>query len=106
MIISRKASDVEPVLNKNGMHGVKLYSAPEGEIVQINFEPGAHLPAHKTPVNVCFYVVEGTASLQIGDESQDFGAGSLVESPKDIPHAVTNPGEGLLRILVIKMPKP
>jgi len=51
-------------------------------------------------------VLEGDATLQIGDEVQTFGPDSAVDSPKDIPHAVTNNGQEDLRILVIKMPKP
>lgn len=103
---SRLWINEKPVLDTGGMLGAKIYSAPEGEVVHIRFEPGAHLKAHKTPVNVVFYVVEGTATIQIGEESQDFATDTLIESPKDIPHAITNNGSGTLRILVIKMPKP
>ena len=103
---SRFYKDIIPVLNMGGMVGTKLYSQPEGEIVHIEFEPKAHLKAHKTPVNVVFYVVEGTATLTIGEETKSFPAGTVIDSPKDIPHAVTNAGDTLLRILVIKMPKP
>ncbi|HRY84791.1 MAG TPA: cupin domain-containing protein [Candidatus Cloacimonadota bacterium] len=96
----------KPVLDSGGMLGTKLYSQPEGELVHIRFEPGAHLKAHKTPVNVVFYVVEGTATIQIGEETADFAPDNMIESPKDIPHAITNNGSGILRVLVIKMPKP
>lgn len=95
-----------PILDKDGIIGNRLYNEPEGQIVHISFEPGAHLKSHITPVNVAFYVIEGTATLTIGDETADFPTDSLVHSPKDIPHAVTNNGTGTLRILVIKMPKP
>lgn len=103
---SRFVKDIPPVLNVNGMVGTKLYSQPEGEVVHIEFQPGAHLKAHKTPVNVAFFVVEGEATFTIGEETQSFPAGTIVDSPKDIPHAVTNNGDSVLRILVIKMPKP
>jgi mannose-6-phosphate isomerase-like protein (cupin superfamily) len=103
---SRIWKDLEPVLNVNGMHGVKLYSETEGEIVHLKLEPGAHLKAHKTPVNVLFYVLEGEATLHIGDEVATYPKDSTVDSPKDIPHAVTNNGKVDLRLLVIKMPKP
>ncbi|MDP2173783.1 MAG: cupin domain-containing protein [Candidatus Cloacimonadaceae bacterium] len=94
------------VLDKNGMHGTKIYSAPEGEIIHLMLEPGAHLSAHITPVNVVFYVLEGSATLTIGDEVKTFEKDALVESPKDIPHAVTNDADTVLRLLVIKIPKP
>jgi quercetin dioxygenase-like cupin family protein len=68
--------------------------------------PGASLKAHKTPVNVVFYVLEGTATLEIGDEKQSYPKDTTIDSPKDIPHAVMNEGDTNLRLLVIKMPKP
>ncbi|PKN72209.1 MAG: cupin domain-containing protein [Candidatus Cloacimonetes bacterium HGW-Cloacimonetes-3] len=103
---SRNWKDTEPVLNANGIHGVKIYSQPEGEIVHLALAPGAHLKAHATPVNVVFYVLEGTATISIGEEKQSFPKDTTIDSPKAIPHAVTNEGEGNLRLLVIKMPKP
>lgn len=103
---SRIWKELKPVLDKDGMHGTKIYVQPEGEIVHLRFEPGAHLKAHKTPVNVAFYVLEGTATLMIGEEEQSFVKDTIIDSPKDIPHAVTNKGDSVLRILVIKMPKP
>lgn len=103
---SRYYKDITPVLNANGMLGTKVYSQPEGELVHIEFQPKAHLKAHKTPVNVAFFVLEGTATLTIGEETKSFPAGTVIDSPKNIPHAVTNEGDSVMRILVIKMPKP
>ncbi len=103
---SRYWKDIEPVVNANGIHAVKIYSEIEGEIVHLALAPGAHLKAHSTPVNVVFYVLEGTATITIGDEKLSFPKDSTIDSPKVIPHAVTNEGEGNLRLLVIKMPKP
>lgn len=103
---SRHYKVIPPVLNAMGMIGTKLYSQPEGEIVHIEFEPKAHLKAHKTPVNVAFFVIEGSATVSIGEESKTFPAGTIIDSPKDIPHALTNEGDTVLRVLVIKMPKP
>lgn len=99
-------TEISPVLDKDGMHGTKLYSKPEGEIVHLKLMPGAHLKAHATPVDVAFYVLEGTATLQIGEETKTLPHDTIIESPKDIPHAVTNNGSTELRLLVIKMPKP
>lgn len=106
MIRSRSWKDVIPVLNQPGKLGVKVYDAPEGEIVYMNLEPGAVIASHVTPVNVAFYILEGNATLEIGSEKQVFPADSVVESPKDIPHAVYNESDALVRLLVIKMPKP
>jgi len=50
--------------------------------------------------------LEGTATLEIGEEKQSFPVDTLIESPKNIPHGVLNEGDTNLRLLVIKMPKP
>lgn len=103
---SRYWKDIDPVVNTNGIHGVKIYSNPEGEIVHLSLAPGAHLKAHATPVNVAFYVLEGIATITIAEAKQSFQRDTIIDSPKDIPHAVTNEGSENLRLLVIKMPKP
>lgn len=103
---SRTIAELSPVLDKDGVTGTKIYVQPEGEIVHMRLTPGAHLKSHKTPVNVAFYVLEGNATLTIGDEEETFAKDTIIDSPKDIPHAVTNKGDSDLRLLVIKMPKP
>jgi mannose-6-phosphate isomerase-like protein (cupin superfamily) len=102
----RITNNITPVLDKDGIRGTKIYVQPEGEIVHLRLEPGAHLKSHKTPVNVAFYVLEGTATLVIGDDEHEFGPDTIIDSPKDIPHAVLNKGTSEMRVLVIKMPKP
>ncbi len=102
----RMVDSLAPVLDKDGIKGTKIYVQPEGEIVHLSLEPGAHLKSHKTPVNVAFDVLEGTATLVIGEEERDFGPHTIIDSPKDIPHAVINKGNSVMSVLVIKMPKP
>ncbi len=93
--------------SEKGVNPNRLYVEEEGTMVHITLKPEAHLPAHETPVNVVFYVLEGEIRIDIGDESEVFGPDSMVESPKDIPHALTNASsEKTARILVIKMPSP
>ncbi len=106
MIESRKCSDVVPVLDKDGIVGKKMYVKENAEAVHISFEPGAVLKKHKTPVDVFFYVLEGTAKIEIGDEEIYADKDSVVESPKNIPHGIANTGEIPLKILVVKAPKP
>jgi mannose-6-phosphate isomerase-like protein (cupin superfamily) len=103
---SRSWKDNNPVLDREGVTGTKIYTQTEGEIVHMRLTPGAHLKSHITPVNVAFYVLEGAATLTIGDEEETFPKDTIIDSPKDIPHAVTNKGDSDLRLLVIKMPKP
>ncbi len=106
LLRSRSWKDIPPVLDKPGKLGVKVYDAPEGEIVYMALEPGAEIASHITPVNVAFYVLEGTVTLQIGEERGSYPPDTVIDSPKDIPHAVYNESSAPVRLLVIKMPKP
>jgi quercetin dioxygenase-like cupin family protein len=105
-MITRNYQTEELILNKNGLKASRLYDNPEGEIIHIEIEAGKTLQSHSTPVNVAFYVIEGELKIEIGEEKKACPADTLIESPKDIPHAIHNESDISARILVIKMPKP
>ena len=84
----------------------RLIQKEEVEVVLLPFAPRQGLKEHTTPVDVFFYVVEGTAEIQVGDEIQEVEEGNVVLSPKDIPHNVRNTSEGDAKIMVVKTPKP
>lgn len=44
--------------------------------------------------------------MHIGDEEETVEVDSLVESPKDIVHHISNKSTQVARILVVKAPKP
>ncbi len=105
-MITRNWQQTEPFHRGTGIEGRRLYDLPEGQIIHMSVEAGNTLPAHKTPVNVVFYILEGEPIIEIGSERKVCPAGTLVESPKDIPHAIMNPSEETVRLLVMKLPKP
>ncbi len=90
----------------NGIEGRRLYDMTEGQIIHMTIQPGCTLAAHITPVNVAMYILEGEPIIQIGAEKKVCPAGTMIESPKDIPHGIQNPSEELVRLLVMKLPKP
>ncbi len=103
---SRKYSS-EPI--KENPHGVdvrKMYDDETAQIMHIILKPGQSLKPHKTPVDVCFYVLEGTPTVHIGDESEVFSADMLIESPADIVHYMSNDSSNNARILIVKAPRP
>lgn len=84
----------------------KLYDADSAQITHITLQPGQALKPHITPVDVVFYILEGTPEVLVGEEKIEVQADSLVESPKDIVHSLYNNSDKIARILVIKAPKP
>ena len=97
----------EPV--KENPHGVdvrKLYDNPSAQIMHMTLKPGESLKPHKTPVDAVFYVLEGEPTIHINGESISQVKDTLVESPANIPHHISNESEEMARILVIKAPRP
>lgn len=83
-----------------------LYDHDNAQAMHIMLQPGEQLKPHITPVDVFFFVIEGTPSIQVGEEIVQVEENSLVESPKDIVHCLYNKSDKTARILVVKAPKP
>ena len=84
----------------------KLYDTENAMTVHITLQPGESLKKHITPVDVFFYVLEGTGIVEIGDEKKEVGKDTLIDSPARIPHCWYNESEDVLRFLVVKVPRP
>ena len=84
----------------------QIYNYPTAQVMHIMLKPGESLKPHRTPVDVVFYVLEGTPTIHIGDESSSFEKDTLIESPADIVHFISNSSPDIARLLVIKAPRP
>jgi quercetin dioxygenase-like cupin family protein len=83
-----------------------LYEKTDAQVMHIQLKPGETLKPHITPVDVFFYVLEGTVDIRVGDETINVAKDNLAESPKDIVHCLSNSSDFITRILVVKTPKP
>lgn len=95
--------------DKQNPHGVDvkmMYNDPTAQAVMISLQPGQSLKPHTTAVDVFFFIFEGVATIHIGDENEKFEAGTLIESPKDILHYISNQTDTITRVLVVKAPRP
>lgn len=71
------------------------------------FEAGQTQAAHAhAGSDKIYYVLDGTAEIQIGDETRRIAAGGAAYAAPGEPHGVTNPGPGRLSVLVFMAPKP
>jgi quercetin dioxygenase-like cupin family protein len=94
---------------KENPHNVdvrQMYNDPSAQIMHITLKPGESLKPHKTPVNVVFYILEGTPTILIGEESQVSEKDTLIESPSNLVHCISNSSGQIARILVMKAPRP
>jgi quercetin dioxygenase-like cupin family protein len=64
-------------------------------------KPHSHSGADKI-----YYVLEGEATIQIGDEEQTLGLGRIVLAPSEVLHGVRNASNQPLSLLVFMAPNP
>ena len=94
---------------KENMHHVDaraVYNKPHAQVVIISLHPKESLKPHKTPVDVFFYVLEGTGTVTIGDEQHRASKDTIIHSPANIIHSWSNESDALVRIMVVKTPNP
>ena len=102
--ISAKHADT--ISNPHNVKVARLYDSEHVQAIHITLEPGESLRKHITPVDVFFYVLEGTGIVEIGDEKKEVGPDTLINSPAKIPHCWYNQSKQVLRVLVVKAPRP
>jgi mannose-6-phosphate isomerase-like protein (cupin superfamily) len=101
-----KISEAEARKNPHNVDARKLYDSEHAMVTHIRLEPGEQLKRHITPVDAIFYVLEGKGIIEIGEEIQEVEKDTLIDSPAKIPHCWYNKSNKVLRVLVIKVPKP
>ena len=85
-----------------------LFSSGRYELVHLTLQPGDGMEAHTQPMDVVFYVTEGTGTLAIGDpgshqEMVEVGCDTAVHLKAGISRAWKNTGGQPLLILVNKL---
>jgi mannose-6-phosphate isomerase-like protein (cupin superfamily) len=97
---SARLGFMRAVFKADGVETNDRYSVSEWWMEPRNAGPGAHHHEHNDEV---FYVLEGTASILIGDAWVDVGKGSFIRIPAGITHDFenrTDPRMGLLNFFI------
>jgi len=105
-MVIRHWKEVKPRTNIHKVDVKDLYSDDSAQITHILLKPGESLKPHLTPVDVAFYVLQGSGHVLIGENKVEVCQGTLIESPKMIVHCWFNESDKDLRVLVIKAPRP
>jgi mannose-6-phosphate isomerase-like protein (cupin superfamily) len=100
-----KVHETTPFQNPHGVDARKILTAPDAEVIHMTLQQDETLKRHTTPVDVFFYILEGTGAVEVGEETQQVQKDTIVDSPKGIPHLLRNTGEGVFRFLVVKLPQ-
>ncbi len=100
------ADQVSVADNPHGVDVRHLFRTAHVVVSQITLEPGEVVKPHKAPVDVFFYVLEGSPTIEIEGETGLVAPGALVPSSAGRVHAIRNEGEERVRFLVVKTPNP
>ena len=95
------ANKVE-VLNTTNAKGYKLAETNLNEIVLLQIDKGAEIPAHPLPVNVVFYVTKGKGEITIEGNTFSAQKGDVVEVKANVQRSWMNNTSESLELLVIK----
>jgi len=86
-------------------HSHELVGADHGDVpfsvILVHSRPGIGPKLHRHPYSEVFIVEAGLARFQIGEESLEVGAGTVVVSPPGEAHGFTNSGTDELRLVAV-----
>lgn len=102
----KKIFEAEPFVNGHGVEARKFHQDEYMMMVHLNLNPGDTIAKHAAPLDVRFLVLEGKGIVEIGDESKEVEANTLIESPANCGHGWRNESDSILRIIVMKIMKP
>ena len=92
--------------NPHNVSARTLHDTEHVQVVMVTLQPGEALKRHVTPVDVFVYVLEGHGVMEIGDEREEVGPDTLIDSPARGPHRLINDSDEVFRFLVVKTPRP
>jgi quercetin dioxygenase-like cupin family protein len=67
----------------------------------LEVDPGCRLPRHTDSAEETIVVVAGRATVSVGDDTAEVGAGELALVPECVPHDVRNAGDETLRFVAV-----
>ncbi|GAA1658830.1 cupin domain-containing protein [Fodinicola feengrottensis] len=66
---------------------------------QVEIEPGPEAAPHEVTLEEVFVILNGKASVVLGDRTFSAGAGDAIVVPPDTPFAISNAGQETLRTI-------
>ena len=100
-----RALDVPEAENPHGMSLRPLYASPHFSAIHLMLGSGQSSPQHPAPVDLFFYVLEGSGLIEVGGDSAQVAPDMVCECPAGTAHRLANTGSGPLRILVVRAPQ-
>lgn len=65
----------------------------------VEMEPGGKQHIHSHETEQCYFIIDGTGRMTVGEETREVLAGMSVFIPSNTPHGLQNTADGILRYL-------
>lgn len=95
-------SDVPLQLSPRGIYTRWLINEDSCEVINLLLKEDDSISTRIKPVDVLFYVMNGSGFIEIGNEKYEVQKGDVVYAPKYIPHAV-HVLQGEMEMLMVKI---
>ena len=67
------------------------------------FDAGQNLSKHSSPFNAMIQLLDGSARIEIGEESYELSSGNMIIMPANVPHAVEAMGRFKMMLTMFKV---
>jgi quercetin dioxygenase-like cupin family protein len=85
------------------LDGRKLFTSEHLEIIHLILQPGEGMEPHSQPMDVVFFVLEGTGTLTVANDPIEAAANTTIYVKSGVQRGWANFGSDSLRILVNKL---
>jgi len=99
-----KMNEIEGSVNKRGVLAKQLIKHKNTTVMNLTINPGDSVPEHKVPVDVFFYIVSGSGTLQIGEEKAVVKAEDIIICPPNTNMALWADQGETFNVLNVKTP--
>lgn len=96
--------DLDTVLNIRGIKAKMMVNHKNATIKNLLLDAGEAIPTHFMPVDVTFFILEGTGSITIGDSTYRVKPQDIVLCPIDVGMSVQADHNSPLSFINIKTP--
>lgn len=90
----------------DGILSRTLQNDNRSKVILFGFAPGQELSAHHAPFPATVYFVEGEATLRLGDEHMEAGAGSYAYMTPNLEHGIKAKTKVVMLLTLIKPVQP
>lgn len=99
-----KMEEIEGAKRWDGILTREILKNEDTKVMNLVLQPGDEVPEHSVPVNVFFYIVKGSGTLQIGEEAQVVEATDIIPCPPNTTMSLQADQEEEFVVLNVKTP--